>query len=119
LALKGCHQTAGRERLTGRAFTSLTTLAPSDGNSDLYLWIFLPEKGKKGFDEKEITVAHPRTKNIPILINTGAVLNEEERQWLAGNVQSITSKTERENPLAELERLDASSEEAVGNGANL
>ena len=41
--------------------------------------------------------AHPRTKNIPILINTGTVLNEEERQRLAGHVQSITSKTEREN----------------------
>ena len=48
--------------------------------------------------------AHPRTKNIPILINTGTVLNEEERQRLAGHVQSITSKTERESLLAELER---------------
>ena len=43
--------------------------------------------------------AHPRTKNIPILINTGTVLNEEERQRLAGHVQSITSKTERESLL--------------------
>ena len=63
--------------------------------------------------------AHPRTKNIPILINTGTVLNEEERQRLAGHVQSITSKTERENLLSELERLGALSDEAVAAGATL
>jgi CheY-like chemotaxis protein len=63
--------------------------------------------------------AHPRTKNIPILINTGTVLNEEERQRLAGHVQSITSKTERENLLSELERLGALSEETVATGATL
>ena len=63
--------------------------------------------------------AHPRTKNIPILINTGTVLNEEERQRLAGHVQSITSKTERESLLTELERLGALSDEAVVTGANL
>ena len=63
--------------------------------------------------------AHPRTKNIPILINTGTVLNEEERQRLAGHVQSITSKTERENLLSELERLGALSDETVATGANL
>ncbi|HEX7618782.1 MAG TPA: PAS domain S-box protein [Verrucomicrobiae bacterium] len=63
--------------------------------------------------------AHPRTKNIPILINTGTVLNEEERQRLAGHVQSITSKTERENLLSELESLGALSDEAVAAGATL
>ncbi|HEY5043586.1 MAG TPA: MASE1 domain-containing protein [Verrucomicrobiae bacterium] len=63
--------------------------------------------------------AHPRTKTIPILINTGTVLNEEERQRLAGHVQSVTSKTERENLLSELERLGALSEKAAGTGANL
>jgi PAS domain S-box-containing protein len=63
--------------------------------------------------------AHPRTKNIPILINTGTVLNEEERQRLAGHVQSITSKTERENLLSELERLGALSDEAVETETNL
>jgi CheY-like chemotaxis protein len=62
--------------------------------------------------------AHPRTKSIPILINTGTVLNEEERQRLAGHVQAITSKTERGSLLAELERLDAMSAEAVITGAN-
>jgi hypothetical protein len=34
-------------------------------------------------------------------------------------VQSITSKTERENLLAELERLGALSDETVTTGANL
>jgi CheY-like chemotaxis protein len=63
--------------------------------------------------------AHPRTKNIPILINTGTVLNEAERQRLAGHVQSITSKTERENLLSELERLGALSDETVAIGENL
>ena len=63
--------------------------------------------------------AHPRTKNIPILINTGTVLNEEERQRLAGHVQSITSKTERENLLSELERLGSLSDETVATGAGL
>jgi CheY-like chemotaxis protein len=63
--------------------------------------------------------AHPRTKNIPILINTGTVLNEAERQRLAGHVQAITSKTERASLLTELERLSALSDEAVENGANL
>jgi PAS domain S-box-containing protein len=55
--------------------------------------------------------AHPRTKDIPILIQTGTVLNEEERQRLAGHVQAITSKTERGSLLAELERLEATGAE--------
>jgi CheY-like chemotaxis protein len=72
-----------------------------------------------GIQIVELLRAHPRTKNIPILINTGTVLNEEERQRLAGHVQSITSKTERENLLFELERLGALSDEAVASGGNL
>jgi PAS domain S-box-containing protein len=67
----------------------------------------------------ELLRASPRTKNIPILINTGTVLDEAERQQLAGHVQSITSKTERESLLTELERLGALSDEAVATGANL
>jgi PAS domain S-box-containing protein len=63
--------------------------------------------------------AHPRTKNIPILINTGTVLTEEERQQLAGHVQSITSKTERDSLLSELERLGALSDEAVATGGGV
>jgi CheY-like chemotaxis protein len=62
--------------------------------------------------------SHPRTKDIPILIQTGSVLKEEERQRLAGHVQAITYKTERGSLLAELERLDATSAEAVITRAN-
>jgi CheY-like chemotaxis protein len=71
----------------------------------------MPEFG--GIQVVEQLRAHPRTKNIPILINTGSVISEEERQRLAGHVQSITSKTERENLLSELERLGALSDDAV------
>ena len=62
--------------------------------------------------------ANPRTKDIPILIQTGTVLNEQERQRLAGHVQAITSKTERGSLLAELERLDAPKAEALTMGRN-
>jgi PAS domain S-box-containing protein len=61
---------------------------------------------------------HPRTKNIPILINSSTVLNEEERQHLAAHVQSITFKTEQGSLLAELERLETLSDATVGTGAN-
>ncbi len=47
------------------------------------------------------------------------MLNEEERQRLAGHVQSITSKTERESLLTELDRLGAMSDETVANGKDL
>jgi CheY-like chemotaxis protein len=63
--------------------------------------------------------AHPQTKDIPILIQTGTVLNEEERQRLAGHVQAITSKTEPRSLLTELERLGALSEEAPATGTDL
>jgi PAS domain S-box-containing protein len=63
--------------------------------------------------------AHPRTKNIPILINTGIVLDEADRQRLAGQVQSIASKTEQDNLLAELDRLGALSDAVAGTGTNL
>jgi PAS domain S-box-containing protein len=62
--------------------------------------------------------ADPRTKHIPVLINTGTVLTEEERQNLAGHVQAITSKTERGSLLAELERLEAMGIEPLVEGAN-
>jgi CheY-like chemotaxis protein len=49
--------------------------------------------------------AQPETKRIPILIHTGTVLAEEERQHLATQVQSITCKTEPQHLLADLERV--------------
>ena len=66
-----------------------------------------------GIEIVEQLRTHPRTKDIPVLINTGTVLNEEERQRLAGHVQAITSKTEPRNLLAELERLNPVSPEPV------
>ncbi len=61
--------------------------------------------------------ALPRTKHIPILINTGMALNESERQRLAGQVQSITAKTECANLLGELERLRAQNHETAATAA--
>ena len=63
--------------------------------------------------------ANPRTKDIPILIQTGTVLTEEERLRLAGHVQAITSKTEPGSLLTELERLGTLSDEAPETGTNL
>jgi PAS domain S-box-containing protein len=63
--------------------------------------------------------ANPRTKDIPILIQTGTVLTEEERQRLAGQVQAITSKTEPRSLLTELERLGTLGDEAPETGATL
>ncbi len=75
-----------------------------------------------GFDGGKVVEqlrAQPQTKDIPILIQTGGVLGEEERQRLAGHVQSITSKTEGGILLTELARLGAMSEEAAGTGTSL
>jgi DNA-binding response OmpR family regulator len=88
---------------------------------------FLPEvivldfnmPGFNGIQVVEQLRAHPRTKNIPILIHTGTVLNDEVRQRLAGQVQAITSKTEGGNLVAHLERLSALSEGADGTEATL
>ena len=57
--------------------------------------------------------ARPETKSIPILIHTGTVLSEPERQRLAAQVQSITSKAEPAGLLTKLEHLDESPAEAV------
>jgi CheY-like chemotaxis protein len=57
--------------------------------------------------------ARPETKSIPILIHTGTVLSEPERQHLAAHVQSITSKAEPQSLLTQLEHLDEAPAEAV------
>jgi CheY-like chemotaxis protein len=62
--------------------------------------------------------AHPHTRNIPILIQTGTVLNEEERHHLATHVQSITAKTDPEKLLSEVERWDETALLAVTTEAN-
>ena len=61
--------------------------------------------------------AQPGTKDIPILIHTGAALSEAERQRLATHVQSITSKAEPASLLANLDRLDDSPVETLQTGA--
>ncbi len=53
------------------------------------------------------------TRSIPVLIHTGTVLNEEERHRLAGQVYSITSKTDLKSLLADLERLEEAPTEKV------
>jgi PAS domain S-box-containing protein len=103
-------------------------LRASDGRAGLeFAANYLPEVIILDFSMPEISgtqvVEHlradPRTQKIPIIINTGTVLSEEERQRLAGHVQSITSKTERETLLSELERLGALGDEAAATGENL
>ena len=74
--------------------------------------------GFSGIQVVEQLRAHPRTRNIPVLIQTGAVLNEDERQSLAGHVQAITSKTEQGSLFAELERLETPHEEGNVPGGN-
>jgi DNA-binding response OmpR family regulator len=51
-----------------------------------------------------------RTKNIPILIHTGTVLDEAQRHSLAEHVHAITFKCEQESLFAELERLETLSD---------
>jgi CheY-like chemotaxis protein len=51
--------------------------------------------------------ANPDTQGIPILVHTGTVLNEEQRQSLASQVQSITAKPDSKGLLADLERLES------------
>jgi DNA-binding response OmpR family regulator len=58
--------------------------------------------------------AHPASKMIPILVHTGTTLNEPDRQRLAAQVYSISSKTDPEGLLADLERLEEVPAELVG-----
>ena len=83
----------------------------------IILDLSLPECN--GAEVVEWLRAHPKTKKIPILIHTGNVLNEEERQHLAGDVQAITSKTDRGSLLAELDRLESMPAEALETPINV
>ena len=66
-----------------------------------------------GIEVVEQLRARPDTKHIPILIHTGTALTEQERQQLATHVQSITSKTEPQSLLADLDRLQDFATETV------
>jgi PAS domain S-box-containing protein len=66
-----------------------------------------------GIQVVESLRARPETKTIPILIHTGTALSEPERQHLAAQVQSITSKAEPQSLLAKLDHLDEAPAELV------
>jgi CheY-like chemotaxis protein len=66
-----------------------------------------------GIEVVESLRARPETKSIPILIHTGAALSEPERQSLATQVQSITSKAEPQSLFIKLEHLDKVPAEVV------
>ncbi len=57
--------------------------------------------------------ADPQTRSIPILIHTGAILTEDERQRLAAHAHSITAKPETARLLASVEGLESPSDEPV------
>jgi len=73
--------------------------------------LFMPDVN--GFQVSEFLRADAQTKNIPILIHTGVVLTDEERQRLAEHVDLITSKTEPSALFAEVERLGALNARAI------
>jgi CheY-like chemotaxis protein len=66
-----------------------------------------------GIQVVETLRARPETQSIPILIHTGTVLSEPERQRLAAQVQSITSKAEPASLLTKLEHLDEAPAEVM------
>jgi CheY-like chemotaxis protein len=57
--------------------------------------------------------ARTETKHIPILIHTGTDLTEPERQHLATQVHSITSKAAPQSLFADLDRLEDEPTETV------
>jgi PAS domain S-box-containing protein len=61
--------------------------------------------------------SHPATRSIPVLVHTGAALDEQHRQGLAAQVHSITAKTDRQGLLAELDRLEDGPAELIGEPA--
>jgi CheY-like chemotaxis protein len=69
-----------------------------------------------GIQVVETLRARPETQSIPILIHTGTVLSEPERQRLAAQVQSITSKAEPASLLTKLEHLDEAPAEVMCQG---
>ena len=56
--------------------------------------------------------ANAATRNIPVLVHTGTVLEDDQRQQLTGRVQSICAKSDPQQLFANLERLEDSVPEA-------
>jgi PAS domain S-box-containing protein len=86
---------------TGRRGIEFATAAHPDV---IILDLAMPDCS--GIQVVEQLRAQPETKHIPILIHTGTALNEQERQHLAAQVQSITSKAAPQSLFADLERLE-------------
>jgi PAS domain S-box-containing protein len=99
--------------LLNRGFQVLPVLSARKGLSlakqirpdVVILDLTLPEFS--GTEVVEQLRADPDTQGIPILVHTGTVLNEEQRQSLASQVQSITAKPDSKGLLADLERLES------------
>jgi PAS domain S-box-containing protein len=86
---------------TGRRGIEFATAAHPDV---IILDLAMPDCS--GLQVVEQLRAQPETKYIPILIHTGTALNEQERQHLAAQVQSITSKAAPQSLFADLDRLE-------------
>ena len=66
-----------------------------------------------GIQVVERLQANAATKHIPVLVHTGTVLDEDQRQQLAGQVQSVCSKSDPEQLLASLEQIEDLDSEAL------
>jgi PAS domain S-box-containing protein len=86
---------------TGRRGIEFATAAHPDV---IILDLAMPDCS--GIQVVEQLRAQPETKHIPILIHTGTALDEQERQHLAAQVQSITSKAAPQSLFADLDRLE-------------
>jgi len=86
-------------------------LAASCHPDAIILDLNLPECS--GIQVVERLRANAATKNIPVLVHTGTVLEEDQRRQLAVHVQSICLKGDPRRLLADLERLDDSTAETL------
>ena len=86
-------------------------LAASCHPDAIILDLNLPECS--GIQVVERLRANAATKNIPVLVHTGTVLDEDQRRQLAVHVQSICLKGDPRRLLADLERLDDSTDETL------
>jgi PAS domain S-box-containing protein len=62
--------------------------------------------GMNGMGVVEKLRANPVTQSIPVLVHTGTLLEEQQRQRLASQVQAITFKADHNQLLTELDRLE-------------
>ena len=111
--LRGILESESNYRVVGEASDGLTAaqLVEKLKPHVLILDLNMPE-----YDGRQVVTqlrARTDTRGIPILVHTGVVLDDEERQRLAGHVQSITLKTDHQRLFATLEHLDSTPREAL------